>query len=177
MANPKSVFFNGIEYRLMGAGRYYLSQSKTNAGRRNAKGLHVAIWEYHSGQTVPAGYVIHHKDGNCSNNDFDNLECLPRGEHLSRHLQERYKHGVPEEIKAHLNQVRIKASAWHRSPEGRKWHSETAKKRFSDRHELRVCPMCGGKFEVRKSSRQKHCSRKCGNRHAWECLHGVQSYD
>ena len=61
---PDKVDFNGVWYcRMGGQRRYYLSQSKKNSGRRGAKGLHVAIWEYHSGQSVPAGHEIHHRNG------------------------------------------------------------------------------------------------------------------
>ena len=85
MEIQKIITFNGIEYRLMGQGKYYLSQSKSNEGRKYAKGLHVAIWEYYNGKEVPKGYCIHHKDGNTLNNDISNLECIEIREHLSRH--------------------------------------------------------------------------------------------
>lgn len=51
---PEEVIFNGVTYKLMGAKRYYLSQSKTNDGRKGAKGLHVAIWESYNHKNVPA---------------------------------------------------------------------------------------------------------------------------
>jgi hypothetical protein len=64
------IEFNGIKYRLMGGKRrYYLSQSNTNAGRKRPKGLHVAVYEFYSGEKVQKGFHVHHKDGNCYNND------------------------------------------------------------------------------------------------------------
>ena len=63
----ETIIFNGVEYRLLSGGRYYLSQSTTNDGRRHAKSLHVAIWEYYNKKPCPKGYEIHHIDGNCSN--------------------------------------------------------------------------------------------------------------
>ena len=78
---PETVIFNGKEYKLMGTGKYYLSQARSNKERKNAKGLHVAIWEFYSGKTVPKGYIVHHKDGNPHNNNFENLECISRDEH------------------------------------------------------------------------------------------------
>lgn len=64
ISKPEEVVFNGVAYKLMGAKRYYLSQSRTDAGRKGAKGLHVAIWEFYNHKKVPSGYCIHHKDGN-----------------------------------------------------------------------------------------------------------------
>lgn len=84
-SNPaEKVTFNGVTYRLMGSRKYYLSQSTTNEGRKAPKGLHVAIWEFFSGKTVPQGFHIHHKDGNTFNNEFSNLECLSRNEHCKK---------------------------------------------------------------------------------------------
>jgi hypothetical protein len=34
---------------------------------------------------IPEGYHIHHKDGNCYNNNIDNLECLSPEEHAKIH--------------------------------------------------------------------------------------------
>ena len=75
---PDKVDFNGVWYRRMGGQRrYYLSQSRKNSGRRGAKGLHVAIWEHYSGQSVPAGHEIHHRNGDTFDCRPENLECLP----------------------------------------------------------------------------------------------------
>ena len=88
---PKFVVFNGTSFRLMGGKKtYYLSQSNTNKGRRGAKGLHVAIYEFYSGQKVQKGFEIHHKDGNGrrstqANNDIDNLITVCQGCHLQHH--------------------------------------------------------------------------------------------
>ena len=78
---PKIIEFNGVAYRLMGTGRYYLSQSNSNQGRKHPRGLHVAIWEFYNKKRVPKDYEIHHKDGNTFNNDISNLECISRIEH------------------------------------------------------------------------------------------------
>ena len=37
---------------------------------------HDLVWEKHYG-AIPAGYQIHHKDGNKQNNDMRNLVVLP----------------------------------------------------------------------------------------------------
>lgn len=125
ITKPQEVIFNGVTYKLMGAKRYYLSQSKTNAGRKGAKGLHVAIWEFYNHRKVPAGHCIHHKDGNPFNNDIGNLECIPSYTHLSEHGKSNWEN---EEYrmrgKKQLDEAREKATAWHKSPEGLKWHQK-----------------------------------------------------
>jgi|HigsolmetaAR202D_1030399.scaffolds.fasta_scaffold19645_3 Helix-turn-helix domain of resolvase./HNH endonuclease. len=42
--------------------------------------MHRDVWEFYNGP-IPDGWDIHHKDGNKSNNDISNLECLPKSEH------------------------------------------------------------------------------------------------
>jgi hypothetical protein len=43
---------------------------------------HRFIWETLRGP-IPKGYTIHHKDGDRTNNDINNLEMLPKGVHNS----------------------------------------------------------------------------------------------
>jgi len=57
--------------------------------------LHHAIWEDHFGK-IPWGNIIHHLDGNSSNNDLSNLACIPLQDHLSKyHGEGKYKNAVP----------------------------------------------------------------------------------
>lgn len=46
---------------------------------------HHLVWWLNTGETVPKGFVIHHKDENKKNNSFSNLEKLGRGEHTAAH--------------------------------------------------------------------------------------------
>lgn len=126
---PKSIEFNGIKYSLMGKKRYYLSSSTTNKGRKGAKGLHVAIWEFFNKATVPKGFVIHHRDHNWLNNNPLNLICISRKAHAKEHayFYQRF------ELKEHLAKIRPLASKWHRSEVGRLWHSNKAKKDWEKR--------------------------------------------
>lgn len=50
---------------------------------------HHLVWEKHSGEPVPKGCVIHHKDGNKHNNAFENLELLTIEYHSSLHKRPR----------------------------------------------------------------------------------------
>ena len=147
MEIPKSIIFNGIEYRLMGAGKYYLSQSTSNEGRKGAKGLHVAVWEYYSGQKVPKGYEVHHIDGNPFNNDFSNLECVSPSEHRERHKESLDEYNKSQKQLDHLERIRPLAKEWHASEEGREWHKnhyeESLGKIEPTEH---TCILCGKKF-------------------------------
>ncbi|WP_442944488.1 HNH endonuclease signature motif containing protein [Nostoc sp.] len=158
---PESVEFNGVTYRLMGAKRrYYLSQSKSNQGRKGAKGLHVAIWEFCSGQAVPKGWVVHHKDGDTFNNDFSNLECLSREQHHKLHPLKN-----PEKQSQHLQKIRGLATEWHKSPEGREWHRQHSKAIAEAQKPKEItCVFCGKVFMSKKTD-AKYCRAQCGYKH------------
>lgn len=47
---------------------------------------HRLIWAAWFGP-IPPGYDVHHLDSNRLNNQIDNLQCLPHGEHTSRRLR------------------------------------------------------------------------------------------
>ncbi len=160
MGTPKSVIFNGVTFRLMSSGRYYLSMSTTNEGRRRAKGLHVAVWEHDHGCTVPAGHEIHHKDGDPLNNDPGNLECLSVEQHraIPRTIRD------PEKQNAHLARIRPLASMWHASEDGRAWHRENAKRSWSQKEpKAFLCSECGVEFFAFRSDAIT-CSTRCQQR-------------
>lgn len=160
---PKIVEFDGVEYRLMGSGKYYLSQYTSNKDRQTkAKGLHVAIWEFHNKTTVPKDCCIHHVDGNTFNNDISNLECVKRVEHLKYHAQQKYNDPTyKQKVVECLNSVRESAKAWHKSEEGRRWHSEHGKKIMSQREPINLtCGYCGEMFQSIQPW-AKYCSSKC----------------
>ncbi|WP_367101571.1 HNH endonuclease signature motif containing protein [Fusobacterium gastrosuis] len=158
MEIQKVIVFNGIKYRLMGSGKYYLSQSTTNRGRIGAKGLHVAIWEFYNKKKVPKGCHIHHKDGNTFNNDISNLECISSSEHAKKHFKKDEK--FYKFIKAGISA----AKKWHSSEEGRKWHSKHGKEVFEKKEEIsKKCEECGKDFTT-KQKFARFCSDKCGEK-------------
>ena len=160
MAIQKTITFNGVEYRLMGSGRYYLSQSKSNEGRRGAKSLHVAIWEFYNRQEVSEGYCIHHKDHNTFNNDISNLECVPIKQHLSEHSRENWQSPEYRKKMADTQYIRCKAaSEWHRSEEGREWHRKHA--HCERKMRVSICRFCGRGFLSNKIDAW-FCCEKCG---------------
>ena len=151
----KVVEFNGKNYELVG--KYYFEKNSTNAGRRNAKQLHIAVWEFYNKQEVPKGCHIHHKDFNHLNNDISNLECLPIKEHLSLHAKTWWsKEEKRKKGEEHLYKIREKASEWHRKMKGQHYHKNWQPKTLN-------CEFCGKEF-VQNCYNQRFCCSTCANR-------------
>src|SRR5947208_1692896 len=117
MEYPKFIIFEGKKYRLSGS--YYRSD---NWGKRKPN-LHRAIWEHYNKRKIPDGYHVHHKDGNSFNNDISNLELIFGFEHLSEHAKQKWKDN-PEIYRGGLKKAIAAARKWHKSDEGRAWHSQ-----------------------------------------------------
>lgn len=141
--------FNGKVYHLYKGERYF------SRGRYR---LHRVVWEYYNGP-IPEGYDVHHKDHNPQNNDISNLVCIPTAKHRQEHLPEIKEWQATEQGQRHLAEIRDLAAEWHRSPEGRAWHSEHAKGKRPLQFRL-VCQCCGKEFFSAKSN-AKYCSNNC----------------
>jgi len=163
----ESVVFNGITYR-----RYPGSKRRSDRvyyrphSGKILEGfgyLHRDIWKHYNGE-IPAGYHIHHADGDPLNNTIENLICTPGVAHISDHSAEFY--GDPKNrglAIRHLDRIREKATEWHRSPEGRAWHRQHAKETYTPSEpEVRICEHCGAQFEDHsRSGAGKYCSNAC----------------
>lgn len=135
---------------------YYLSQSQSNAGRKMAKGLHVAIWEFKNKAAVPVGHVCHHKDGNSFNNDPSNLEVLSKTDHFKHH-----PYIMTSTQAVHLDRVRPLAKAWHASEDGLRWHAENSVKMWEKRKKRTIqCETCGKDMLTRAIVR-RYCNSYC----------------
>lgn len=55
---------------------------------KRVKANYRKIWKEHNNQKIPAGYHIHHIDGNRENNDPVNLMCLSAEDHHQLHLRQ-----------------------------------------------------------------------------------------
>src|SRR4051812_22475800 len=85
--------------------------------------LHRKVWEYHNGE-IPAGFHVHHKDHNRSNNEIGNLALISKAEHMSLHSR------TPEAREHQKKQIKYMqelAKAWHKTEEGREFHSKHGK--------------------------------------------------
>ncbi|MDE2106048.1 MAG: HNH endonuclease [Patescibacteria group bacterium] len=162
MAVQRRIQFNGIWFTEHNG--YY----RPNASyvRKGVESLHREIWKLRYGP-VPKGHHIHHIDGNKHNNEIHNLECVSAIKHLSEHAKSSdwVKSGKAKE---HLDSVRDKTVAWHRSHLGREWHREHAKRVAQvvydpDKKIFAECCHCSRKFEVFWALRKQsyYCSNNC----------------
>jgi len=155
------AFVDGYKFKRDLKTGYYLSSNKIGKSRKR---LHVYIWEKYNG-TIPKGYQVHHIDKDKDNNNIDNLRLLEKKEHMLLHgrtmSEERKK-----ELRRILNiKARPLAGEWHKSDEGRAWHSKHAKEQ-SEKTEPKkyICDYCGNLFETKKAYKagtNKFCSNKC----------------
>jgi hypothetical protein len=143
--------FNGKEYKLYSTERYF---------SRGKKRLHVEVWKYYNGE-IPKGYHIHHVDGNTQNNDIKNLNLINASLHLRYEGKKRFKEN-PEFYKSFHAKGIEKAKEWHKSDEGRKWHSEHGKKTWINKPIFKKnCVVCGKEYETPFPNRSKFCHQNC----------------
>lgn len=148
-------FFNGVRFTRTYDTSYFKNMKVT------PHGMHRYVWKFYNGP-IPEGYEIHHKDGNKANNDISNLECLERCEHKRLHgrmLTEEDREWRRKNLEVN---ARPKASEWHGSLEGRKWHSQHAKN--MKKCEVKcICQQCGKEFSTWNINKhtKKFCSGAC----------------
>lgn len=124
--------------------------------QKRGRRLHRAVWEAHHGP-VPDGCHIHHRDGDRSNNQIENLACLDGTDHLSLHAVER-----ADESREIIDRIRHRAAKWHGSAEGKQWHKEHYQKHCAAALQAEFdfqCEQCGADFKGKHGS--KFCSNKC----------------
>ena len=150
---PKQIRFNGYTFRL--SGNYYRRNVWGGEGPSN---LHRAVWAFHNGE-IPAGFEVHHKDGDTFNNDISNLECTPMHEHQRQHMLERIERG---EMQPPSEYARARAAEWHKSEDGKEWHSAHGKATWANRkwHEV-ACQNCGQMYCTPYPARSKFCHPNC----------------
>ena len=147
MENPKYITYDGKRFCRDDKTGYYLNSTIH-------KRLHRYVWEHEVG-TIPKGYQVHHIDGNKANNDISNLSLITNKGHQRLHGQEQAR---KEKSRQNIKKAAEKAPAWHRSDEGRKWHSEHMQG-FKQPLVDKVCEQCGAVYQGIK--RQRFCSNKC----------------
>lgn len=150
----KYVYFNNLKFTKDDKTGYYLNSSLR-------KRLHRYVWEYHNGE-IPKGWHIHHIDGNKDNNDISNLQLIDEHKHTEYHSNIQAKLHYEKMVENLKINVRPKASEWHRSEAGRKWHSlhgiEIAKNVSKREY---VCQQCGTKYSRKPFGVGKFCSNAC----------------
>lgn len=170
----KQIIFDGHKFTRDEKTGYYLKTTKPR------KRLHIYVWEYHNGCTVPKGYEIHHKDLDKDNNDISNLICIPSKEHKKIH-SEILTDIQREARRQNLNQnARPKAIEWHKSEAGKEWHREQYKETLGKYEKVKIkkiCEECGGEYEVNNShaNTSRFCSNKCKSR--WRRQSGLDDVE
>lgn len=155
----KTAYFDGLKFRRDAKTGYYLANKPTYQGKRER--LHCYVWRYFNGP-VPDGFHIHHKDEDKYHNDIENLACVPVSEHTSYHSR-KYLSEHRKEAVQRINEIRPLASQWHRSQEGRKWHSKHGVEMYKTMQKQEyTCQFCGKKFvSLPVGGNHKFCSNNC----------------
>lgn len=160
--DKKIAIFNGRSFVKDEKTNYYLSSRPFENGKR--KRLHVYVWEYYNG-VIPKGYHVHHIDHDKGNNEISNLQIMTTSEHMKHH-QATLSDELVEKRRRNLIEKAVPASkAWHASKEGKKWHSENAKKMMQNRQlQSYSCTYCGKEFQTKHrypKNKNRFCSNNC----------------
>jgi len=143
--------FDGKTYYLYPNQRYF---------SRGTKRMHRVVWEYHNGK-IPKGFHIHHINGDSHDNRIDNLQLMMAKEHLSYESKRRIEED-PEWFKEFNKKGREASKEWHKSEEGRKFHSEIGKKSWENKQYTTLnCQVCGKEYQTPFPDRSKYCHLNC----------------
>lgn len=138
--------------------------------------LHREIWKDHFGP-IPEGHSIHHRDGDTGNNDPSNLVCLSSSEHQAIHAVASRERGRSPKALAHMDAIRPKTVAWHRSEEGRAWHRQHGREAYQRRQPLEsTCDHCGKSFlSITRRENDRFCTNACKS--AWRRASGLDDVE
>lgn len=138
---------------------YYSGRVKFN-GVSTKMRLHVYKYMCELGE-IPKGFHVHHIDENPLNNELSNFELLPGGNHISEHVKKRFIEN-PEWAKVFHEKGIEAATEWHKSDEGRKWHSKQAEKNYKKRVGItKICVQCGNEYTTKHAGESKYCHQNC----------------
>lgn len=165
------VRFMGVVYRRyprakQSSDRNYFRPGAGDVRRHRRSYLHRDLWIAANGP-IPDGYELDHRDGDPLNNALPNLQLLPIPEHKAKHAGEASERSrrLAASIPADRRQAMLaKAAEWHRSPEGRAWHSRQSVAIHAAMPcvEMR-CDVCGATYSVKRlnSGYARFCSNNC----------------
>lgn len=144
--------FNGILFCKDENTGYYLNSTIHER-------MHRYVWKYYCGE-IPNGFHIHHIDGDKSNNSIDNLCMMTNEAHQILHGKEEARKAV---LRENLEKYgRPAAIKWHKSEEGRAWHSKKQLQTFKDAKPKKfICQNCGKEFEALPFGNHNFCSNSC----------------
>lgn len=179
MANVDVIVFKGVKYRRYPDAERWAERAYYVPGiadrKKGRKRLHEDIWIDANGP-IPDGHHVHHVDHDPLNNDLGNLACIPKSDHHAHHgaalTQERR-----DWLRAHADRIRPLTAEWHRSEEGRAWHSEHGKRVWEGRaYAERQCEQCGDRFLTRTAAgNERFCTNACKS--AWRRASGLDDIE
>lgn len=141
--------------------RYYTSRG--GYFLRGGRALHRVVWAHANGP-IPAGYHVHHADGDVANNRIENLALLPAAEHVGHHTS------TPEHRAraiAHLKRGQPIGAALQRTPENRAKHAAAKKAYWAAQPTYdHVCILCAAAYSTH-SSTPNYCSVRCHKAGRW----------
>ena len=142
------------------AGHLYTKQKSGGGHYRYDELIHRAVWQYNNG-IIPEGYIIHHIDGNKSNNDISNLQLMTGTEHRKLHNR------IAKSTRTHVCKICGKQFQTTKSTAFvQKYCSDECRaKAYTKKY---VCIVCGKEFLSDKFNDRKYCSLGCASKHAWE---------
>lgn len=174
MVTVDRVWFNGVVFRRYPearrrANRIYFTPSG-NDRKRGVGHLHQEIWRAVHGP-IPDGHHIHHRDLDALNNDPGNLVALSASEHSALHAADAT--GRRKWVIEHRYRAQAAARDWHRSAEGRAWHSQHGRETWVQREPIeRACEQCGAAFaSITRRASDRFCSNACKSK--WRRAAGV----
>lgn len=168
MVEKDIIEFNGIKFRRYPNSKIHVRRTRYSPHsfhrKRGVESLHREIWKFYNGP-IPAGYHIHHIDGDPLNNAIENLECLSEEEHRAKHS------GV--KICAHCGKhfdTKSMGTAIYCSAAC----TTLARYHSGIDHESRTCIGCGTAFRCHKHSKTKYCSESCASKSQWKRQHAAR---
>lgn len=159
------IVFQGVKYRRYPEAKNWAERSYFLPGiadrQKGHRRLHEDLWIAAHGP-IPPGCHIHHRDHNPLNNELSNLICITKDEHAEHHANDR-RGEVGEQQRAHLANIRELAAEWHRSDEGRAWHSEHGARSWDRRIYVELeCDHCEISYLTRsRKGSERFCSNAC----------------
>lgn len=160
MVERETIEFEGkIWYRYPHSKR----SSDRNYYQKCGKFLHHYVWEKHYGERKK-GFLIHHIDGDFTNNSIENLEEITPKEHRS--IKHKLVGDKLYKRQEWVKQISPLASEWHKSKKGKEWHKKHAKEQGFGHFEFGVakCEVCGEEY-IKKNKHQRFCSNACKSKY------------
>lgn len=156
-------FFNGKNYWKDQKSGYYRNASA------KPHSLHRQVWMYHYGE-IDRDLVVDHIDRDKGNNQIENLRLVTKSENNKN---------VDEEEKQRrinwMDEIRPLTKEWHKSNEGKKWHSQHGVEAYKKRKPIeKICAHCGKKYlTTQYDNKARFCCLNCKMRARTRRLKGL----